>query len=501
MSTPRKLLVGSISRVVLSLAQMAVGFFMMPFLVHNLGDHWYGIWTVVGSTIAYLQMMDLGLSQAVILYLSRYIATQEHDKANRVVNTSMAIYSGLSVGVLVITGVLALFIDRILGTADQSSLVSLAVLVLGASLAIELPFNSFSGIIGAYVRYELLSLVRLFVLIVNTSLTIYFVGQGHGIMALALIQLLSCVLFNTLFYIVSKYCFPGLSVGRRWFDRAIVKDLTHISVWSFLSNLCYLLKYRLDAIVIGVILGPVVVTHYVVGSRLADYFRELLFQATNLSMPILTRYHMLEQQHELRDKLRLLLKINSTLAFFGGGMIMVVGQAFIGTWMGARFLDAYPILIVLICAMIIEVALDPARVALAAMGKNRFIALLELSDAGLKVILSLLLIRPYGMLGVAIGTAIPLIGLKLVVMPRVITRLIPISIGQIYSSILPPAAITAVYLFGYGSLMQHYALTNSYISIALVGIGGIPIYALIAYLLFFDKSEITILRKMLPGQA
>jgi len=498
MSTSRKLLIGSVSRTTLSVAQMAVGFFMMPFLVRHLGDHWYGIWTVVGSTVAYLTMMDLGLSQAIILYLSRYISTKEHDKANGVVNTALIIYSGISVFVLLIAAVLAMFIDKIIGAHEDAGIASIVILILGFSLAIELPFNSLSGIVGAYMRYELLSMTRLIVLIANTALTFYFVGHGYGIMALALIQLTSCILFNILFYSISKYCFRELSLGRRYFDKSIVRDLTHISAWSFLSNVSYLLKFRLDAVIISIFLGPAAVTHYAVGSRLADYFRDFLFQATNLSTPILTRYHVLGQESELRDKLRFLTKINAGLAFFGGGMIIIVGQAFIGTWMGNRFLDAYPILVVLICAMTIEVTLDPARCALAAMGKNRFIALLEIADAALNVALSIVLVKFYGSIGAALGTAIPLILLKLMVAPRVVSRLIHMKPGVLYKAIAPIATITVLYLATYGLIVRHYVLEQSYFSVVLVGILGIPPWLGIAWYFFFNRAELKLLRDMLP---
>jgi O-antigen/teichoic acid export membrane protein len=498
MSTTKKLLIGSISRLALSVTQMAVGFFMMPFLVRNLGDHWYGVWTVIGSTVAYMTMMDLGLSQAIILYLSRAIATKDHDKANGVVNTAIVIYSGISACVLVIAVLLAVFVDKIIGADENVGLAATVILILGVSLAIELPFNSFSGIIGAYVRYELLSMIRFIVLVVNTTLTVYFVGSGYGILALALIALVSCVLFNVLFYTVSKYCFREMRVGRRWFEKSIVKELTQISAWSFLSNISYLLKFRLNAIIVSIFMGPVAVTHFAVGSRLADYFRDLLFQATNLSMPILTKYHVLEKEDELRNKLLFLTKINAALAFLGGGVILIVGHAFIAAWMGARYLDAYPILAVLVTAMTVEIMIDPSRVTLSAMGKNRLLALLEMSEAAFNVLLSVLLAKLYGGIGVALGTAIPLILMKLIVAPKVVCTLTKTPLAVFYRAISPIILITVGYLAIYGYIAHTYLMTDSYLSVALTGALAVPLYAVMAYRFFFHRSEIDLLRKLLP---
>jgi O-antigen/teichoic acid export membrane protein len=500
MSTARKLVIGSASRIVLAVSQMAVGFLMMPFLVRNLGDHWYGVWTVVGSAIAYLTMMDLGLSQAIILYLSRYIATREHDKANAVVNTAMVVYAGISVAVLVIAGVLAFFVNHIVGNHGDVGLAATVIMILGVSLAIELPFNSFSGIIGAYVRYELLSGIRFFVLVVNTALTFYFVGRGYGILALAFIQLVSCILFNILFYTASKYCFRELKVGRKYFDRSVIRDLTHISVWSFVSNVSYLLKFKLNAIVVAFLMSPTAVTHFAVGSRLADYFREFLFQATNLTTPILTKYHVLEKEDELRDKLLFLTKINTALAFMGGGIILIVGHAFIATWMGPNYLDAYPILMVLVCAMMFEVTIDPSRCTMAAMGKNRLVALLEVSEALFNVTLSIILGKLYGPIGVALGTGIPMLIMKVVVSPRIVCRLTKTPLPKFYGVIAPIVAITTAYLGAYAWFAHQYLMHDSYFSILLVAVLAAPVYLLIAWNFFFDASELELIKKMLPGR-
>jgi O-antigen/teichoic acid export membrane protein len=499
-STTKKLIIGSASRTLLSLSQMAVGFFMLPFLVRNLGDHWYGVWTVIGSTFAYLTMMDLGLSQAIILYLSRYIATKEHDKANAVVNTAIVVYSGISVCVLVLAAVLAFFIDKILGNHADVGLASTVIMILGVSLAIELPFNSFSGIIGAYVRYELLSLTRLIVLLVNTTLTVYFISRGYGILALAFIQLVSCILFNILFYTISKHCFRELKVGRRYFDRSVIGQLTHISAWSFVSNVSYLLKFKLNAIVVSALMSPAAVTHFAVGSRLADYFRDFLFQATNLTTPVLTRYHVLEKEDELRNKLLFLTKINTALAFMGGGVILIVGHAFIATWMGTNYLDAYPILVVLVVAMMFEITIDPSRCALAAMGKNRLIALLEVTEAALNVALSIVLGMLYGPIGVALGTAIPLILMKVFVAPKIVCRLTKTRLPAFYGAIAPIVLMTAGYLGVYGYVAHEYMIRESYLNIVAVGSLAVPLYLLLAYRFFFDPSEIALLKQMLPGR-
>ena len=233
---------------------------------------------------------------------------------------------------------------------------------------------------------------------------------------------------------------------------------------------------------------------------LYDYFRDFLFQATNLTTPILTRYHVLEKEDELRNKLLFLTKINTALAFMGGGVILIVGHAFIATWMGANYLDAYPILVVLVVAMMFEITIDPSRCALAAMGKNRLIALLEMGEAALNVTLSIILGIYYGPIGVALGTAIPLVLMKVFVAPKIVCTLTKTRLPAFYGAIAPIVLMTAVYLAAYGYIAHQYMIRETYLSIIAVGALAVPLYLLLAYRFFFDASEIALLKQMLPGR-
>src|SRR5260370_14040036 len=74
--------------------QLVVAFFMSPILVHGLGTSRYGIWSLVESVLAYLMLFDLGVAAAVVRYVARFEATQDHDSLNRVFSTSLGIFAG-----------------------------------------------------------------------------------------------------------------------------------------------------------------------------------------------------------------------------------------------------------------------------------------------------------------------------------------------------------------------------------------------------------------------
>src|SRR5438552_15896387 len=79
---------------------ISVAFFLSPFVVHNLGNVAYGIWTLVNSMIAYMGLLDLGMRGAVTRFVSKHHARSEHLESSRAV--SAAFWLRLGIGTIIV---------------------------------------------------------------------------------------------------------------------------------------------------------------------------------------------------------------------------------------------------------------------------------------------------------------------------------------------------------------------------------------------------------------
>ena len=130
---------------------------------------------------------------------------------------------------------------------------------------------------------------------------------------------------------------------------------------------------------------------------------------------VFTRYFFQQDFAEIRRKCLLLTRVNAILALIGGGMIIILGKAFILRWMGSQFARSYPVLVILMAAMI------------------------DTIEALLNLGLSLALVRPFGMAGVALGTALPLLFFRLVFIPYYVGRFIGLPVWNFYRNLMPVA--------------------------------------------------------------
>src|SRR5271155_6016002 len=66
-----------------------VAFWMLPFVVHRLGDTAYGIWALVLQLTGYLGVVDSGLRSALVRYISRFHAQKDETGLNRLLSSTI----------------------------------------------------------------------------------------------------------------------------------------------------------------------------------------------------------------------------------------------------------------------------------------------------------------------------------------------------------------------------------------------------------------------------
>ncbi len=90
-------------------AQVVVAFFLSPILINGLGERRYGVWSLVESVLAYLTVLDLGLTVSVVRYVARFEANSERDNQNRIFSTSLCLFGLSGLVVLAISSGLRCF--------------------------------------------------------------------------------------------------------------------------------------------------------------------------------------------------------------------------------------------------------------------------------------------------------------------------------------------------------------------------------------------------------
>ncbi|WP_024461938.1 oligosaccharide flippase family protein [Marinimicrobium sp. LS-A18] len=499
MSVARTLLAGSITRVTQTVISMLVAFFMMPFLVGELGDHWYGVWTVIGSLAAAYHLFDMGMAGAITRYVSYALGQNDDHDANRVINTSLSVYVGIALVLTLVSALAAWLAPQFLSEGTENvEIIQWVMLIVGVSVALEFPFNALAGVASAKLRFHQVALARIVTTLLGAGFTVYAVKQGYGIVGIAVVSFLTARLSNLMYFLICRSAFPELRFGRKWFSGSKLKELFGYSFWAFIIAIAYQMRNNVDNFVVAGALSAAMVTHYYIGARLVEFLGMMLSQATNMFVPIFTQYFSRDDQSELREKLIFVTRINFFIALICAGGLTILGDAFIRSWMGDGYRDAYWVMVILLIGRMIGFANHPLNSALYAANRHHIIAKIDVIEVIVNLVLSLILVQYLGLIGVALGTMIPLVFFRIIFLPLYGCRAIGISMLDYYRSFVRPALVVMPLLIAFYALMQWTSTPNSLPLILIVGMLGGGLIAALGVRASFPVHERKMLGKLIP---
>jgi O-antigen/teichoic acid export membrane protein len=406
----RPLLVGAATNWAAFVATLLVSFFLAPYLVRHLGDARYGVWCVVESVLAYFTLFDLGVAACLVRFVAKFHATDERAELNRLVSACLVIFLTAAGCVLVLGAALVPLVgpglERKLGEPGD---VAPFMLLMLANLALTLPLSIFPTVLDGLQRFAAKSVVRLVFLGVRVAGIVYVTEARPGLWSLAIVYTATNLLEHAVMALLAFRFLPGLRLSRRLVDRDTLRRVKGYSVDAFLAMLAGRVTVQTGAIIVGGFLTVAAAAHYAIAARLVDMAKNLLRSATTTLTPAVSEREASGDidgvRRVLLDGTRwvlyLVLPIHLGMLFFG--------RPFLSRWVGGEEYAqwCFPAVAILSATLTIGVAQSVASRILYGMGRLRLFARLALVEAGLNLALSLLLVGPLGLEGVAIAVAVP----------------------------------------------------------------------------------------------
>jgi O-antigen/teichoic acid export membrane protein len=81
-----------------------------PIFINKLGVELYGLWMFINTIIASIGILNIGLGDATVKFISKYLVEGNRHKINKVIEATYAVYLVLCIVVLAVTVILAFII-------------------------------------------------------------------------------------------------------------------------------------------------------------------------------------------------------------------------------------------------------------------------------------------------------------------------------------------------------------------------------------------------------
>jgi O-antigen/teichoic acid export membrane protein len=398
---------------------MVIGLFLSPFILHKLGDTAFGLWVLIFSLTGYYGIFEFGIRSSIIRYVSKYTATHDREELNGLINTAMFTYTCLGVVCMLITAVGCLYIDRLFHIAPDFLVTARWLLfMVGTSVALSFPLGVSGGMLEGLQKFYVLDWTNIaFSSVLRVILIVFYLKRGCGLLTIAFISVALPVVSAVMLGVVALRALP-VKFSWKHVNRNSLRIMVNHSGVTFAIIVAQRLRFKTDAVVIGGLLSSAAITYFYAGSRLVDYAGEVVSGLAQIFVPMSSQSDAAGNMDRLR-KIFVVGNRACALTIFPITVIFIIlGKSIIEVWVGKKYVaQGYPVLLTLILPYTLMLMQAASGRILMGMSKHGTLAVVILIEGIANLVLSILLVRPFGILGDAFGTAIPLLGTFIFFMP------------------------------------------------------------------------------------
>jgi O-antigen/teichoic acid export membrane protein len=220
------------------------------------------------------------------------------------------------------------------------------------------------------------------------------------------------------------------------------------------------------------------ITFYEIATRISGALEKITGPLIGMFFPMASEFDSARNPEALRALL--LTGTRATVLMITPGLVILGahGAQIIGWWVGPEYVEhSLPVLLIFLGVVLMAVFDSTAARILLGTGQVRFDAKVSLGMAALNLVLSLSLVRPLGVVGVALGTLIPsTLGNFFVSVPYTCrltgTRIVPFYL-RVFLPVIGIAGIGLLFIRLTQSLLPRGILTVVIDSLFVLAVAGI----------------------------
>ena len=467
-----------------------------PIMLRLLGQSEYGLYQLVHSVVSYLSLFSLGFTAAYVRFYSRFKSEDKQEDIYRLNGMFLSLFMIIALiaslcGVVMIGNIRAIFKTGL--TEDEYGIARVLMAFMIFNLAVSFPNSVFNCIISAHEQFFFQRVLTVLHHLLNPFITLPLLLMGYGSIGMVVVttvitlaQLAANILF-TFKKLHEKFYFNH-------FDYKLFRSIGSFTFFIFLNQIIDQINWSIDKFLLGRMINTAAVAIYGLGAQINTIYVQLSSSISSVFVPQVNQIVAnRDDNHELSE---LFTKIGR-IQFFIMGLILsgfiFVGKPFMLLWGGKGYTDSYYVTLLLIIPVTVPLIQNIGIEIQRAKNMHKARSVVYAAIAIANIFLSIPLIRMYGPIGAAVGTAISLFVGNGLFMNWYYDRKIGLEIGNFWRNILSflPALILPAVI---GICIMQFVPIRSWLMLVLAAI----IYAVIYFVSFwvfgfnaYEKSTIS----------
>jgi O-antigen/teichoic acid export membrane protein len=273
--------------------------------------------------------------------------------------------------------------------------------------------------------------------------------------------------------------YPALSIRWSLFRRDRLREVTGFSIYTSVIDWANKLNYQLDAIVIGAFMGAAPVAVWAIAARLISATQRLTNQLNSVLFPVVVDSDTTQRTERLQTLMLEGTRLSLAMVVPIAAVLILLAAPLVRAWVGVQMLGSVPVIQILAVTVALRVGNATGTTVLKGAGRVRYLALVNITAGIVNLVLSALLIRPFGLIGVAVGTLIPVGFATVFVLFPAACRRVGLPVIQVARHAVWPALWPALVVGGSLTLMRRIS------SGTLLAVAVEATVATVAYLALF----------------
>jgi len=453
MSTSNPTQVVFTSTVTGTLAQVSfivVRLITFPIIVSQLGKTEYGLWVLIGQSISFMALSELGISHAVSRFIARDKKSHRQEDQNKLINTGVGL-SLVAANLVLLVSIGLVFILPNWLEIEQIYFNSVrwVLLLSGISLSIQIPLRISFGIINGYQKYGLTNTLQIGLSLFNLAGVLLLLWTDQfGLILLGLVYFSATVLYHLSGLLAVKRVIKGIRISLRDYSKVAAKELLGFGLSATLITAGSSFYRQGIILATGKLLSIEEAGIYGVVFGLITMLSGFLTQFT---LPLLTLASEIHAEEDLAHLERMMNRIMQLIFSLGGSV--AVGLAFYGEeilrfwlhssgWTSGEFHRAWMAMVIMGIGLAVGLPQLASRSILRGVGRHWQVTtgFFVTSLAGL--MLSIILMRNgMGITGAALSWALVLFLQGTVIYSPLIARFLKVKWWKMFPKAYLPGGI------------------------------------------------------------
>lgn len=493
------MLSATLSNYIHLMIKIVVSLFLVRIMFMGMQQEDYGFWALMWSIFGYAVLLEFGLGVTIQKKSAELMEHNRIHQLSKLFSTYLAVYFIIAVMIALSTIVLSFNIESLFVLSDTEKvheyMLALLVFGLGSAAAFSLGFSA-EILVGLHLL-KARNLVNTLFVILNAVLLWQCVVWDQPLHIFAAVAVATQFLNNLLFLFVAKHHVRELKFSWKLIDFGDVRRSMQFSLSAYLIMFSNIIIFRTDQIIISAVAGVTFVGLYQIAARVAELFRQF---ATQFHESLGTKAAMLNARSDKEALSSLLMHSNKIVSAVATALFIPMFlfiEELLMLWLHIN--DAQTILVarILLVSMYVLVVFRSSMVQVLLMN-NKHIELMKIGllEATVNVILSIILVKQYGMVGAAIGTLLPNVILALFYNIPATLKYSGVNIGEYLRGYLFPFAAVFAGTLYLGYLLKGLIVPDAIIKLGFDAVLVMLVFSLVYGIFTFPKEAELLYKKI-----